>query len=505
MNFSKPIVGFIFLLLFVSIAASPALAQAYNPFTHAYTTMSNSRFSFKGVISGSVAAGAASATIKTSGQSDNNTSNLFTGETLCFNGNEGYGCKNQATSYSVTNVPSTSLINFTPVMTGTLMDGDSIVSTQSGTLTVSFTPATTVPANGTLVLTIPAAPSCPPSNSNCYYDGIPDSTGFDAAALMQAVGLGGAAGNLTSGPCAGTNCFAPTGFTVSAVNASSALGSHTVQIVLSSSLTSGSNYSFRIGNTTANSPFRFLNPTPTGTTHTRGVADTYSITLQSKDNGGTVLDQSITKVAPIDGVQVSANVELSISYVINPATTTYVNGSSQITPATTITQCNNGTAFTTSANVTSTATAVPFGSITSFSNFYYAAQTHYVSTNAQAGYTVTVQSNGLLTSGANTIPNTSCDSGPCTVSTAQPWTSASNNGFGYTVADITGTDATSGFGANAGTYFKQFDSAAPQTIMSNTGTTATSRAVSCYKLSVSNTQSTGYYTNKLTYVATPRF
>ncbi|MCR4326250.1 MAG: hypothetical protein NUV52_01185, partial [Candidatus Roizmanbacteria bacterium] len=100
--------------------------------------------------------------------------------------------------------------------------------------------------------------------------------------------------------------------------------------------------------------------------------------------------------------------------------------------------------------------------------------------------------------GGSTIPNGACN-GTCTSSTAAIWTTASSNGFGYTLGNITGTDAS--FTSN----FKIFDAVNAQTIATKVTGTSGSRIATCYMLSVDVSQATGYYFNQLTYVATPRF
>ena len=181
-------------------------------------------------------------------------------------------------------------------------------------------------------------------------------------------------------------------------------------------------------------------------------------------------------------------------YQINDAGNGY---GGNIAASTNVAQCNGGS-FTTS--VATSPYAVPFGSILNMDTFYRAAQSHYVVTNAANGYSLTVKSDGPLSTlgGGATIANGSCD-GSCTSSAAGAWSSASNNGFGYTLGDITGTDTA--FPSS----FRLFDDATPREIMSNSSQTNGSRVALCYQLSVDATQTASYYFNKLTFVATPRF
>ncbi|MFA6005808.1 MAG: hypothetical protein WC775_04980 [Patescibacteria group bacterium] len=476
-GFSSYFVAIVF--LFVTVAFQLVKpAQAAVPFTQAYSTLTNSRFSFKGSLASGISTGNAVATIAGSGFSDNNTQNLFNGDVICLNGNTGKGCIG-GTTFTVNNVLNATSLAFTPTLTGSAMAGDSVVSTQSGQMTISFRPTTNIASGSKVILLIPAT-----SVAAHHNDGIPDSSGFDSAELPA---------DLLAGTCAANVCFSPSGFTVSAVALAAAITNHTITITTSAALNNSTTYSFTLGHA-SNAKLRFLNPSPAGTTHTRGVSDTYSFNLTTKDSGETITyDETNMKVAPIDGVFVSANVELSISYSINDGSNGY---SGNINSAVTITQCP-GTWTTTSAT---TATAVPFGSILNFDSFYRAAQSHYVVTNATNGFDLTVKYDNPLTSGANQIADGGCDTSPsCTTTSQQAWSTSTFNGFGYTLGNITGSEA-----AWTGDTYRIFGST-PVTIMSKATPSTGSRIAMCYQLSVDATQPNGLYYNKLTYVATPKF
>ncbi|MCR4326856.1 MAG: hypothetical protein NUV52_04350, partial [Candidatus Roizmanbacteria bacterium] len=338
------------------------------PFTDAYTTLSNARFSTRALLNAVVASGATIFTITQTGSAtyDEDVNNIFPGDTVCFGAPTNTGCQGQ-TTYTINNIINASdTRGISTGVTAGLLASDMVVSSQSGTMTVTFKPATTVPSGGKLVLTIPSATSA-------YADGMPDATGWDSAALPA---------DLIAGTCSGTNCFDTSGsFTASAVARTNAgAGVHTVTITLSSAVNAGSIYSFRLGHATTPN-LRFQNPVASGTSHTRGLADTYSIELKSQNAGQTVTyDDTIMKVAPNDGVFVSASVEENITYQINDASNGY---SGNIGAAVSVSQCNAGS-FTTS--VATTPYGVPFGSILNFDTFYRAAQSHYIVTNAADGY-----------------------------------------------------------------------------------------------------------------------
>ena len=129
-----------------------------------------------------------------------------------------------------------------------------------------------------------------------------------------------------------------------------------------------------------------------------------------------------------------------------------------------------------------------------------------VSAGGAGGYQVTVQENHPLQLGgtATTIPDTLCDSGPCSETTAQVWNLTTSYGFGYNMA---GDDVPAAF-VNS-TYFKQFAdtslSETPQAVMSNTNVGQARTATITYKVNISNLQPAGNYQNIVMFVAIPTF
>lgn len=450
--------------IFLIAPIQPAFATT--PFTSANATLSNSRLSYKGNLSATTAVSDTVFTIDSSGQADNETKNLFPKDNVCFNNpnaEDGDGCVDN-TTYEVNSIVSDTIFGVTSGVATIMYNDHNVVSTQSGRITVTFVPQTSVASGGFIRVTIPAA------TSNAT-DGIPDNTGFDANALTN--------GNINAN-------IAPTSFTKSGTTLTTSGNTHVMLMTLSSALTAGNTYSFIIGHA-SDTTLQFINPAPygtTGTNHTRGVADTRSITLQTENSGNTVQDQTILKVAPVDGVLVSALVEMAISYTIGAV-------------AAGTTACSIG------MPTDSTATTVPFGSIVNGATFYNMAQTHTITTNATNGYSLTVAEDGAMSKdgeGVTTIPNTTCDAGtPCSDTVADAWTDASNHGLGYTLANISG-----GHQSFSAPNYKAF-STTQRAIMSHTEKVSGDSIYTCYRLSIDATQDAGYYFNKLTYIATPLF
>lgn len=148
--------------------------------------------------------------------------------------------------------------------------------------------------------------------------------------------------------------------------------------------------------------------------------------------------------------------------------------------------------------------AVNLGTI-SPNTFSTASNTLTVTAPGQ-GYNVTTFEVNKLTKsgGSETIPDTTCDSGPCTETSATVWTTATNNGFGY---NATGNDVSADFvGA---TYFRPFPDLSatepPATVMIRTGAGINRIATITYKVSPSGSQSAGDYSTQIVYIATPTY
>lgn len=122
------------------------------------------------------------------------------------------------------------------------------------------------------------------------------------------------------------------------------------------------------------------------------------------------------------------------------------------------------------------------------------------------GYSVSVYETAKLTKsgGSDTIPDTACDSGPCTETSATVWTTPTNNGFGY---NLTGNDISSDFINN--TYFRPFPDFSlgenPATVMSTTQAGKNRTATVTYKVSPSGSQASGIYMTNIIYIATPTY
>lgn len=135
--------------------------------------------------------------------------------------------------------------------------------------------------------------------------------------------------------------------------------------------------------------------------------------------------------------------------------------------------------------------------------FSTASHTLTVSAPGQ-GYSVSVYETSKLTKsgGSDTIPDTTCDAGTCTETSAGIWTTPTNNGFGY---NVTGNDIASDFLSSS--YFRPFPDMSlgetPATIMTTNQAGKNRLSTVTYKLSPSATQASGTYSTQIVYIATP--
>jgi len=443
-------------------------------------TLSTSRLSYYSQLSGAHTVGATLLTVKTSGVPSTTTANLFAGDTVMI------GDAATATSYTVDDIFDTDEFQITAGLgSGDVEDGDVIIATRSATHTVTFTTATAIP-NGAIRVLIP-------SGTNANNDGIPNHDGFDygvtAPSLTAPTG-----GGVTSWETATATASADTGCTA---------GNHCFEARYNGTNNVNASLTFTIGG--AN---KLINPAP-GASHTAGTADTYSVTIQQlrdRLNNYAVADSTVVKIAVIESVRVTATVDPSLTFTIAGA----ASGASR---------CG------TTTDVTTTATGVPFGSV-SLAAFNDASQTLSAVTNGAGGYAVTMISDDQLSVGGDhttEIVNTDCDSENCTDATSGEWSTENDvSGFGFSIQNVDAStvpfEYSTATGNCTGTYCARMipstatasetpdDSDTALSIMSKTTIpTTTEDMYVCYRLTVATTQTAGDYENNITYVATATF
>lgn len=452
--------------------------------TSASATLSNSRLSYRaGVSSGS--SGASTVDIDTSGFSDINTNHLFPKDVLCFADSGFAGCSQQ-TTYTVNNIVDSDTMQLTAPLSAALGANDLAIATQSGSLTLAFTTTAQVPTAGDILVTIPMADS---ASGN---DGFPDSTsavstgGFDLNAI--------AAADISTTGCTDGNWV-----TTETIAVGSGTTDHTIRVDRQTNACAASS---AITITIDSSP-GIVNPSPITSGHTQGAADVYTINIKTRDGSDNTIDEIDIDIAPVEAVLVSATVDETIAFTIAAVSTS-------------TSTCGQTT------DITTTAYSVPWGTLSSADTFKEGSQQVTVSTNADAGYSVTIEENdqmgkgGITCTGASAgesvscIEDTTCDGAACTESTSADWATATNNGLGFALANQSGSDATFLYNESSRTFSSRqiADMEVPETkrtIMTNTGPVSGSSVYACYRISISGTQPAGYYYNKVKYTATATF
>jgi hypothetical protein len=215
-------------------------------------------------------------------------------------------------------------------------------------------------------------------------------------------------------------------------------------------------------------------------------AGSYSVTIASY-HSSAVVESSEMKVYIIDDVTVTAHVAASLTFGIGTST-----------PSTSV----NGITVT----GTSSPTAIDFGTIlTGNGNKETMAQTLTVSTNAAAGYVVTVQQDHNLMSAAG------ADIDSANIGTTTTWTQPAGTlaGGESTWGQMSVTSDDSDYFPTTQTY-QGLDGTAALPVMANNGASdGTTPGVGlvhvAYTIGITDLQEAGDYSNTLTYICTPTF
>lgn len=221
------------------------------------------------------------------------------------------------------------------------------------------------------------------------------------------------------------------------------------------------------------------------------------VIVSTKTAGGTVIETASLLIAIIDNVDVSATVPSTLTFTIAGV----VSGTA-VNKATT--------------TVTSSSTALAFGNL-EVGTSSIMAQELTVTTNASAGYTVTVQQNQKLTSsGGSSIATFRNDTASTEAWAAPAGTLDATSTYGF--FGLTSNDWSLAAGADTfkatstapAAFYTGLNGTAPVAVMYNGGvadglTPAIGKTQVAYRLEVSALQPAGDYSNILTYVATPTY
>ncbi|MDR0463266.1 MAG: hypothetical protein LBG64_03550 [Pseudomonadales bacterium] len=467
-------------LLIISLILGSSLLDPNLVAAQGFTTrvtVSNPRFSFVSALATGNTAGSHEVTIvESSAEFDELGSlNLVHGDRILIGSN-----------YYLVNLPATSPPNIitldasTPLQSGDIVAGTSVINVVSGFQQVGFRTTRNVP-NGTIRFLIPAVSNLPTAN-----DGIPDRGTFDFGN-----------GNLTCPPSAiGFNFLSP--ILLSADTTNFTIGGTPFHIMSCPYLGTGPmNTDFGINNSNHATVTGLINPRPmTGTV--AGRADFLPWIVQHLDSFGNIVDSNLTMPAYVEGTRLRAEILPYFSFMVYG-----------VTPGT--------LACGTMLGMASTPTLLDFGEVT-MHNFRNLAHRLAVTTNYPGGYVVTIQSNdqmGLIQ--ANSVPISCPGSGifhncisNATVTgmshtNTMPWHSISQGtGLAFTIENITGSDNVFDYRSGYRHLPDISNDQSPQPILRSNRAMRSTNFV-CYRLVPSGINIPGYYQNTIIYTATASF
>ena len=231
-------------------------------------------------------------------------------------------------------------------------------------------------------------------------------------------------------------------------------------------------------------------PLTAGITNPTTINTTTFVRVTTKDAGAAAIDTNTVAFAVLTGTSISMTASVDPTFSFSLAA---VN--------------SGGTVNTATTNVTTTASTIPFGTLTSGSTKIGAIDTT-VTTNSANGYTVTIAAtaNPPLADGSNNI-----DIFTGTNATPTAWSSPAgtsvnvNTGFlGYTTEEAAlGTGTATRF-TSGGPKWAGLATTADEVAYSPTGTSARTKRVG-FQAEVNALQPSGSYTGTVLLVATPTY
>jgi len=485
---SSLVIGLLFAQAFFSFTLFKPMAIDQAVITAATATLSNPRRSYMSTVNGAHVAGSGVIAINADVNPEADVQGLFPGDGVMVGPNG---------SEVVSSIPTYNGTNF--VINGGLnvgaSDNDPVIATQSGTLTVTFTIGSAIPANGYVELTIPD----PTTNQN---DGRPNYESSLAASGFDSNGIT-IANTITSG---GTGC------TWNNDNASyefftGGSGSgHVYKFITTTQCLSGT-ITMVVGDGTKG----LVNPGRVGSI---GTSDIYQMNINTKTSADVVIESRDVSVAIVEGVLVSANVDETLSFTVAGRT---------------------GAACGATSSLTTTASTVPWGvlSTTYAEGTHNASQELTLSTNSASGYEVYAQetdqmglngntctgadpSAGEYTFSAGTCIRDTIGAGTSTHIVSSDWgaTPGVIYGLGYSLQEDEAGIAEFEHDDSGSWLVKQFadqeasedETADGAEIMSRTsGPVTADSAYVCFRINIPATQPSGYYYNVVKYTAVPIF
>ncbi len=452
-------------------------------------TMSNSRLSFRGQVSGTPGAntvidvGLDSAITDYTNVNTLVTDALKATDTITFTGTTA----GDRTILSI--VDSNTITINAPIAT----TNEPFHLKETSNLVATFTTVTSVAggANSRIELILPADPV----NNNA--DGIPDQGYFDFGTVAPTVACTGTGYTFGTGTAVSGKTSADSGYE----NLPSGKW-HVYRCPYSVSGAAPQAITMTIG--TAGGNDGVVNPVRRDALNT-GQADTYSVLVRNINTAHEVVDSTTVKIGALEAVRVSATVVPSLTFEITGESLG-------------ATRCGQTT------SVATTASTVPFGEIGT-GVFKDAAQKLKFTTNALSGAVVTAVANDQLGREGGTCTNDlvpaytlnpasghhlciwDANVAGMSHTTEQAWTNVASTGFGFSLENIVGSGAefTYGAGFDARHFADAENSQAPEIIFSSTTPTNDHSVYACYRIVPDALTAAGNYYNYITYTATATF
>ena len=473
------------LLLLISVSAFFKVKSVHSlPVQTMSDSLSTSQYSYYGGLpSGNTPGNSYIRLDLTNSFPSRDANNLFIGDTLAI------GVGGSQNFYIVKDIGSTAIVDLNiGVSSINTVAGSTVIATRSAIHTVTFTPTMTA-AGGFWQFLIKIANN---GIGESYGDGIPDQTGFDTQRI-------GSTAAIACPPGATASIGATATYTLGSPAVTSSYQIY--QCNLGNGLTNaiGTGISMVIG--TGNSAL--INPSPSSG-NTEGIASVFTYILRQGDSGGLIVDSTVGKIAVVEAVRITATVDPTLSFSIDNNGATSVGSSA----------CGVGVSLSSGA-VNTTGDQVIFGSLAIGTTANKLAQRLTVTTNGVNGYVVTAyEGNPMINIGytsspgvAYTLPDTICDSGPCTNSGGGgTWSIGTTSGFGYSIYTVSSVGNTS-FSNGDGTKFRPFGngSANAKNILQYSTFTNGQSAYVCYQIVANAAQPVGDYEGKVIYTATATF
>ena len=150
---------------------------------------------------------------------------------------------------------------------------------------------------------------------------------------------------------------------------------------------------------------------------------------------------------------------------------------------------------------------IDFGILSPTNNIYRTSSIDFKTGKDNYGILIASLDHPLRTSDSNTsIPDSTCDNGSCSETTAAPWTNTLTYGFGYRCDNIKSSNCATDF--KNPDYYKQFSDSSKNEkpeIISTSNTAQNQELQITYKINLAKTQPAGPYSNNITYILAPGY